>query len=351
MGQGRFLKEVLDQPEALARVVAYYLAGEGRTPLSRAARLCASAEGGTVFTGMGSSCYAPIISAHVLNTGGATANVWEAGELLYYHLGGLTRRQALVAVSQSGRTIEVRKIVSAVRGKMKVVGVTNEPKSWLARNADVTLPLLAGSERMSSSKTYVNTIAVLSMLAWKTLGAFDASRRDELEAAPGLLLQAFEDWEKRGRAALSFLGRPAFLHLVARGPSLSTALQAQVILKEGAHILTEAQSGASFRHGPFEIIDRNHRAMVFAPAGRSVSVMLKLVCDMAACGSKVVLVTNLEALDPMKNVHVYPLPTAPEYIVPMLDIVPVEALFILLARRKRMAPGAITKGNKVTVRE
>ncbi|MDP6438309.1 MAG: SIS domain-containing protein [Candidatus Brocadiia bacterium] len=351
MKQELFLKEVLDQQRVLSRVLKYYLAGDGRTVLARAARLCARAGRGPVFTGMGSSCYAPIISAHILNSHALPAAVWEAGELLYYHLDGLGPDNVLVAVSQSGRTIELRKIVSAVEGKMPIIGITNNTRSWLAQHSDVVLPLLAGVERMSSSKTYMNTIAVLSMLAWRSLGALASDRKQQLLAVPALLGGVLHDAEERAGQALRFLGRPRFLHLVARGPSLSTAMQAQVILKEGAHILTEAQSGASFRHGPFEVISRGHRAMVFVPEGRTAKIMLDLVRDMAAQGSKVLLVTNAPAAETTGNIHVYPLPAVPEHVFPMLDIVPVEFLLLLLARRKGMEPGAITKGNKVTVRE
>ena len=83
----------------------------------------------------------------------------------------------LVAVSQSGQTIEVRKIVSEVRGKMKVIGVTNEPTSWLAENSDVVLPMVAGEETGSTSKTYVNTLAVLSMLACAALACWETNAR------------------------------------------------------------------------------------------------------------------------------------------------------------------------------
>jgi glucosamine--fructose-6-phosphate aminotransferase (isomerizing) len=346
-----FLSEVLDQPRALRVVLNHYLHGLGRESMSAAARLCREAKRGPAFVGMGSSYYAPLVSMCILNSQAAPSQVWEAGELLYYYMGGLSSEQVLVAVSQSGQTIEVRKVVSAMRGKMPVIGVTNNEDSWLAENCDVVLPMLAGTETMSTSKTYVNTLAILSVLAWQTAKRFDKSKEDQLLAVPSLLENELRDWETRMGSALELLGHPSFLHLVSRGPSYSTALQAQVILKEGAYLLTEAQTGASFRHGPFEIIDQQHRAMVLAAKGPTYEITINLVRDMAAVGSKILLVTNAKPIDPIKNVHVYLMPDVEEYILPMLNIVPVETLLILLARQRGMEPGAITKGNKVTINE
>ncbi|MFH0965737.1 MAG: SIS domain-containing protein [Planctomycetota bacterium] len=354
MVREKFLKEVLEQPEALTRALDHYFGGEGRSRgrgIARAARICAGARGGIVFTGMGSSYYAGMIAAHILNENGRSASAWEAGELFYYNLGALERGTTLVAVSQSGATIEMAKIVEAVRGEVKIIAVTNNPRSRIARAAHVVLPLVAGEERMSTSKTYVNTIAVLSILAWALAGKLDEERKDELREAARLLALELEGHEKKIRKLTGFVGGARFLHLVARGPSLSTALQGQVILKEGAHILTEAQSGASFRHGPFEIIEKGHRAMVFAGRGRTEEIMLRLVRDMVRFGSKVILVTNSARAEATKNVLVYRLPEVKEHVFPILDIVPVELLLVGLARKRGVEPGAITKGNKVTVRE
>ena len=150
---------------------------------------------------------------------------------------------------------------------------------------------------------------------------------------------------------MDFLGYPTFLHLIARGPSYSTALQGQVVIKEGANILTEAQSGASFRHGPFEVVDANHRALVCAPKGNTSDVTFNLVRDMTAAGGKVLMITNITPPEPINNAYIYELPEVPEYLFPMLDIIPVEGLLILSARRQGVAPGILTKGNKVTVVE
>lgn len=346
-----FLNEVLDQPRALADALDFYFDAQGAQLLAEAADLCRKARRGPAFVGMGSSCYAPLVARHILNAGSRPATVYEAGELFYYGLGDLSDEQVLVAISQSGRTIETQKVVAAVRPAMKVIGVTNEPDSWLADNCDVLLPMLAGAESMSTSKTYVNTIAILSMLAWQTLGRFDDQTKTELGNVAALMAAELDDWETRVRPVFEFLAEPTFLHLIARGPSYATMLQGQVILKEGAHLLTEAQSGASFRHGPFEIIDDHHRAIVSVPTGQTHEIMLKLVQDMAAAGSKVLLLTNTTATDPTGNIYPYALPVVAEYLFPMLDIVAIECLLIAAARQRGVVPGAITKGNKVTVVE
>lgn len=346
-----FLNEVLDQPRALADALDFYIEAQGAELLCQAANLCRKARHGPAFIGMGSSCYAPLVAKHILNSHDKPATVYEAGELFYYYLGNLKDDRVLVAISQSGQTIETQKVVRAARSRMKIIGVTNEPDSWLADNCNVLLPMRAGTESMSTSKTYINTIAILSMLAWETLASFDDQKKTELHNVARLIKTELTDWENRIRPAFDFLAAPTFLHLIARGPSYSTALQGQVILKEGAHLMTEAQAGASFRHGPFEIIDDQHRAIVCVPTGQTHEIMLNLVRDMANAGSKVLLLTNTTSTVPTGKIYPYTLPDVPEHLFPMLDIVIIECLLVIAARQRGVVPGAITKGNKVTVTE
>src|SRR5207253_3161412 len=96
-----------------------------------------------------------------LAAGGVDARVWEAGEWLHYGPRELPAGALVVAISQSGESIETRTLAERVAGRAPLVAVTNDPESRLARAAAVVLPMRAGVEEMIATKTYSNTVGVL----------------------------------------------------------------------------------------------------------------------------------------------------------------------------------------------
>src|SRR5579859_4515418 len=118
-----------------------------------------------VFTGMGSSFFAAYPAVIYLLQQGIDALVVESSELLYDYRPLLDKNTLLVAVSQSGRSVEVAKLLEAIGKQQPVIGVTNDPESPLARQSDVQVYMHAGPELTVSTKTYTCTLAVLHMLA------------------------------------------------------------------------------------------------------------------------------------------------------------------------------------------
>ena len=70
---------------------------------------------------------------------------------------------------------------------------------------------------------------------------------------------------------------------------------------EGAKSHGAAFTGGAFRHGPFEVLGPGHRAVVLAPAGRTAGLLTAMSQEMAARGSRVVLITDLEESPRQEN--------------------------------------------------
>jgi glucosamine--fructose-6-phosphate aminotransferase (isomerizing) len=345
-----FLQEILEQPKAFREVLNRYF-GKENNLLSKNRIYPKKGYKSIVFTGMGSSYFASHIAANFLNERGISSFVCEAGELLHYNLNGLNKTNLLVAVSQSGETIEIKNIINNLNGKLNIVGITNEEDSFLAANSNILLPIYAGKEAMTTSKTYINTIAVLLLLAFTLTDGMNDKRREELYRLPDFIENFLVDWESKIDRIVQFLGEIPFLNLISRGPSLSSALQGSVILKEGAHIYTEGLPGASFRHGPFEIAGGNHKSIIFAPSGKSSKLNINMACELSALGSSVVLISNEDIDYKNKNLYHLRLDLVEEYLFPILDIIPIELLIVKIAKAKGLEPGELVKGNKVTAKE
>ena len=152
------LEDVLGEPTMLDGLLDAYGAKGG--PLSELPKL--EQEVRVVFAGLGSSRYAALDAAVVLQSAGLPAWVEFAS------VDAATppsRDVVLVAISASGRTPETVAVAERHRGTSLVVAVTNQPESPLAAAGDVVLPLHAGVETSGvSSRTFLATITVLGLL-------------------------------------------------------------------------------------------------------------------------------------------------------------------------------------------
>src|SRR5665811_676933 len=88
-----------------------------------------------IFTGMGSSYFAPHTAGCVLSQNGIASTNVNAGELLHYHLPVLREKALITCISQSGESYEVVKILEKISNDRTIIGITNEEKSTLAQKS------------------------------------------------------------------------------------------------------------------------------------------------------------------------------------------------------------------------
>ncbi len=152
----------------------------------------AEARGGRIhITGVGKPEHvARYAAAHLASTG-TPAVFLQATECTHGSAGQVVEGDAVIAISNSGGTEELRSAVDAVRRRgARVVAVTGRPDSWLARHADVTLD--AGVAREGGGLGLAPRASVAAeLLVLASLGA-------ALEAARGLTRAEYADLHPAG---------------------------------------------------------------------------------------------------------------------------------------------------------
>ncbi|HEY6292515.1 MAG TPA: SIS domain-containing protein [Terriglobia bacterium] len=297
------MEEILQQPATLADLRKYY-ESPGAIPRKTVRSLVADWPPTVIFTGMGSSLFAAYPAQSYLASRGIRAMVWEAAELLHHHLGILQRPDTmLVAVSQSGETVEITRLLDCLPPKLGVAAVVNVERSTLARRGSVLLPMMAGRQTNVSTKTYMCSVAVLMYLAFGI--AADAHRRltQELNKAIHAQERILDRQDLLIEPTVEFFDHPTYVALMSRGPDMASALQGAIMLKEVARLGAEPMSAAQFRHGPIEIVNPSHRYVIFArqplPRARGRSqpntgrLLLRLARDVQSHGGRVILLTDL----------------------------------------------------------
>ena len=193
------------------------------------------------YLGMGSSYFAPLAFKYM----GVPIQPELASEYVYYGAKGQKVPMA-VLLSQSGRSSEVlwcREFVD------QYVAVSNYANSDLctAPNVARVLPIMAGEEHYSSSKTYINTLVAL-------FNGFGFSP----DAAVALIADNFEQYREQGHklAEQVLAVRSQFpihgMYVTGSGPNIGTAYEAALILSESTKLNFHGLPMAQYDHGPKE---------------------------------------------------------------------------------------------------
>lgn len=341
--EGAYLADLLDQPGAVRAAVAGL--AEAPSLSGVAVDLAGRSYRRVVLTGMGSSYHA-LYPLHLRLVGrGLPSLLVETSELVHSMAETLDPRTLLVAVSQSGRSAEVVRLLGLKKGAGLTIGVTNDARSPLAQGADLTLLLHAGAEHSVSCKTYVASLAVLRWLGGALLGDDLRAIGGELARIEPLLGHYLTRWRSHTASLRAELEGVRHLFIAGRGASIAAAGTGGLILKESARFPAEGMSSAAFRHGPFEMLSDRVFVLVLAGDDRTRDLNRRLVDDVLKAGGRAALAGTDAAME------VFRLPECPEAARPALEILPVQMISLALAALAGHEAGTFERASKVTVIE
>jgi glucosamine--fructose-6-phosphate aminotransferase (isomerizing) len=339
--EGPYVRDVLDQPRALADTLRGLEAAPALESLAR--RLRDGEIGRVVLTGMGSS-HLGLVPLHLrLVDAGLFPLTVEASELLYYQRRLLDEGALLLLVSQSGRSAEILRLLEAVRGRgVATLGVTNAATSPLAREATAVVLTRAGEEASVSCKTYLAAQLALAWLGEVLAGgdheAAGAALRETIPPVTAFLAS----WRSHVEWLAGQLQGVRAVYYAGRGPSLAAACTAGLITKESTHRPSEGMSSAAFRHGPMEMIDAGVFLLAFAGAARTRALNEALVADVRAAGGRAFLAAEDAPEPPLR------LPRVPELARPVVELLPVEMMTLAIAALDGREAGRFERVTKVT---
>ena len=341
--EGAYLRDILDQPRALEDTLAGLDAPKSLRSI--AAKLQSGGFRTVVLTGMGSSFHALHPTNLALIDQGFTAVMIETAELVHYKKRMFDPETLVIAVSQSGQSAEMIRLLKINGHRSSIIAVTNTADSPLAKAADAAVLTRAGQEFSVSCKTYV---CALMGLEWLTtlLCDRDLSRvREQMKHDCPSVQQYLSDWKQHVQTLSQSLERTRHLFLVGRGSSLAAVGTGALIIKESDHFHAEGMSSASFRHGPLEMLSDEIFVLVFAGDSLTRDLNERLVDDIRQQSGRTELVGEDSTFAACK------LPSAHRSFHPILEILPVQMITLALAAQMGREPGRFELATKVTTRE
>lgn len=240
----------------------------------------------------------------------------------------------VVGVSQSGQSPDVVSVIAeGWRQGALTLAVTNAPESPLAQAAEFALDVQAGVEKaIAATKSY--TAELLALAALSAALADDDEALKALWRLPAAVAEALKlEGEVEGIAhAHQTLAQCVVL---GRGYNLCTAHEWALKIKELAYVLADPYSAADFQHGPIAIIERGFPVLAIAPGGAVYEDVLALLHRLKQEREAELFVISDEdaALAAGKFALRLP-PDVPEWLSPLVGIVPAQLYCYHLARAK-----------------
>jgi len=340
--RGPYLQDILQQPAALGRTL------DGLSPSPALNKLVDRIRGKQfsriVLTGMGASFHALHPFNLQLIQQGYTALMVETSELLHYQESFIDSQTLMVTVSQSGRSAEIVRLLEVNQRRAAIIAITNTAESLLARKSDAAVVTSAGDEFSVSCKTYVCALLALEWLGGLLRSDADLNPK-ELSIAARAAASYLEHWEEHVRGLASRLNGVRHLFLVGRGPSLASAGTGALIIKESTHFHAEGMSSAAFRHGPLEMVNGETLVLAFLGDPRTAGLNRRLVEDI--CQRQ----ASAELVSPESSEPALRLPSVPQSMSPILEILPVQMVTLALAALAGREPGRFALASKVTTTE
>ena len=320
-----FLQDILRQPAEMARAVDY-LVGPGQVALHKASAMVQSSRHVFV-TGIGASWHAAVSAGSLLSLAGHPVYMQEAAELL--HFTEIPRGSVVVAISRSGRSIEIIQLLAKAKTSgAAVIGITNSADSPLALGSAAAIAIPAKLDHGISVNTYSTLLIAAAALASSATTGFSA-------VAPFLLHtvsdagQRLESWQVQIHES-SWLADHAPYYFLARGGSLGSCLEGRLLWEEGVKMPATAMSTSAFRHGPQEIVRPGVRFCMWIDQSRMRDQDLSVARDLRELGASVMLIG--EKLPPDAGDLVCQLPSSPADWQFAVDVLPIQLAAERLSR-------------------
>ena len=264
----------------------------------------------------------------------------------------LDSKTLTVCISQSGETADT--LAGQREAKLKgspTLAICNVMGSMVTREAAGSVLTHAGPEiGVASTKAFTSQLTALLLLA-AHLGQVrgkltaDASRSlmQEFTRIPHKIEMVLQEEES---GVYESLARQLFRHTdflyLGRGIHYPIALEGALKLKEISYIHAEGYPAGEMKHGPNALIDENLPVVVLATHDESdpdsVTRYEKSVSNIqevkARDGIVISIVTAGDNLARKSSDYVLEVPSAPELLAPLLEIVPLQLLAYHIAIRR-----------------
>lgn len=296
-----------------------------------------------VIVACGTSAYAGLVGKFIIEALAKIPVEVDYGSEFRYRDPIVTKRTAVLAITQSGETVDTLAAMEEGRARgARLWAIVNCIGSQAMRLADGVILMHAGPEiGVASTKAFTTSIVDLYLLGCylgQLRGTLDAERLrqqvEHLAVLPDLVGRVLAHGDVYERLANLFYDCEHFLYL-GRGINYPIALEGALKLKEISYIHAEGYPAGEMKHGPIALIDENMPVVAIAVRDHVYDKMISQIEQVKSRGGTVIALASEGDRDiAAKADHCISVPIVPHLLSPVVNVVPLQLLAYHIAVRR-----------------
>ncbi len=299
------LKEIYEQPEAVANTLAERVAGGHllEQAFGHKAHKVFSKTRAVHIIACGTSYHAGLVARYQIEQICRLPCSVDIASEYRYRDAVVADNTLFVTISQSGETLDTLEALRAAKkkGYLAHLAICNVPESSLIRESDLVLMTRAGPEiGVASTKAFTTQLTALALLAIALGrgGALDADTEQklvgQLKQLPALLKQTLELDGEIKQLAKRFADKHHALFL-GRGIQHPIAMEGALKLKEISYIHAEAYPAGELKHGPLALVDDDMPVVTVAPNNELLEKLKSNLQEVRARGGELFVFADPDA--------------------------------------------------------
>ncbi|MGZ4127057.1 MAG: glutamine--fructose-6-phosphate transaminase (isomerizing) [Actinomycetota bacterium] len=332
------LKEIFEQPAAVADALRGRSLPNGSLTLDelRLAEEDIRSVDKVFIIACGSAFHAGLVAKYAIEHWTRLPVEIEIASEFRYRDPVLDRATLVIAVSQSGETIDTLEAVRYAREQnAKVMAVVNVVGSSIAREADAVLYTHAGPEiAVASTKAFLAQVVGLKLLALYlaqvrgTMWPHDRRQVvEDLHRLPEMIAEVLE-LRPQVREIGEHIADSRTVLFMGRHVGYPMALEGALKLKEISYLHAEGFAAGEMKHGPIALVEEGVPVIAVATQCHVFSKVLSNIQEVKARGAYVIAICSAGDRDEVARHadRVLEVPRIHELLVPALIAVPLQLL-------------------------
>ncbi len=234
------IKEIFEQPKVIFNV--------NMNEIKNAKKLLKSKR--IVILACGSSKHAGEIGAReMFEKLKKEVKIEDASEIDYSPV-RIDKNTVIIAVSQSGETADVLRVVKKAKGKgAKILSIINNPYSTLEKLSDYSIHLNCGQEiGVGATKSFLMQVLIFKLLS---------GERIDLKILSRELSKTIKGNLSRIKRISKWMAKKRDAYFIGKGKWKWAAMEGALKLKELSYIHAEGLGSGELKHGPLALIEKN----------------------------------------------------------------------------------------------
>jgi glutamine---fructose-6-phosphate transaminase (isomerizing) len=297
------LKEIHEQPDAVAETIADRLPGDEGVDLSEIELDDDFLRGvrRIVIVACGTSYHAGLVGRYAIEEWARVPVEMDVASEYRYRNPVVGPDDLVIGITQSGETADTLAAMRLARERgAKVLAVTNIMGSQATRDADAVLYTRSGMEiSVAATKTFVAQVAVMYLIGLRLAelrGTLPPERLTELVAEmktlPSRIEATLESCEGPIREVAAAFGEREFFLYLGRHIGLPVCLEGALKLKEISYIPTDAYAAGEMKHGPIALLDESTPVVCVATESPVLDKVLSNMEEVRARGAHAIAIVT-----------------------------------------------------------